>query len=418
MRRHISSGSAFDGRMILLAILLRCIAPGVLVARLPDLTPNGSCAVVMEDGSSPTVPLRRLANAEKEFYSITGCSQESFPPIQIVIHNSSSTRDRKPGLKVDSLEGGIPRIRLDLPDRDDPLAGQYLAIAFLLREYFGSSAPESGTPLPVYPEWVTRGLAPLLLSMETQRTPSGFLAGSAPPSLEGFLVEKVPPMENRTLVERYDALSSALVKAGFKGPGGAAAFRSWIGRADPKTPPKESPPPWILGWEMRSVERRWILLLAGASSASVGVVSILPADASFREYGQIMDPVREAGGIATLAKGKGGEFNVTRLSERLTALRLKSNPLVNPLLDRAIQLLSRARKLSEKKIRLEEEVIANLRADTESRIRSIGEYLDWYEAARVPVKSGLFDHLADPSSTTVRKGPVGRYLDAVEQRGW
>jgi hypothetical protein len=160
-----------------------------------------------------------------------------------------------------------------------------------------------------------------------------------------------------------------------------------------------------------------VLLVAGSSADSEKVTVIPSADATLREYRGIMDPVMSQG-LFTILRGKGGAFVATRLSERLTALRLKSNPLVIPLLDRTLLLLSRSGKLSEKKLRLEEQSIASLITEIESRIHSIGEYLDWYEAARVPVKSGLFDHLGDPSSSTVRKGPVGRYLDAVEQRGW
>lgn len=417
MRPHGSRGSVFPAYWVLAGTFLCLLTQPLRAAKAPLQTPAGTFALTMEDGLTASRHLRRLSDAEKAFHSITGFSQESFPPIQIVVHNSISTRFSKPSLQVDALEGGVPRIRLDLPDRDDPLAGQYLATALLLREYFGSTAPAPGSPLPVYPEWITRGLSPLLLSPGSLLSSSpSFLAKGSTPSLEGFLVEKVPPIENRTLLDRYDALSASLVKAAFAGTGGAAAFRTWVGRVD-ATADDKSIPPWIPGWEMRPVERRWILLLAGSSAASEGVAVIPTADAALHEYREIMDPVLHAGLFASL-RGKGGAFVATRLSERLSALRLKSNPLVIPLLDRTILLLGCSGKLSEKKMLMEEKSIISLITETESRTRSIGDYLDWYEAAQVPVKSGIFDHLADPSSTTVRKGPVGRYLDAVEARGW
>jgi hypothetical protein len=52
------------------------------------------------------------------------------------------------------------------------------------------------------------------------------------------------------------------------------------------------------------------------------------------------------------------------------------------------------------------------------RSQAIDAYLDWYEAAKVPVRSGLFDMFLKSPESPVQKGPVGRHLDDVETRGW
>jgi hypothetical protein len=106
------------------------------------------------------------------------------------------------------------------------------------------------------------------------------------------------------------------------------------------------------------------------------------------------------------------------LGERLTALRLQAHPLADPLLDGTIRLCATMMRLSEKKISSGEKSLSELRASTLARARAIEEYLDWYEAAKTPVRSGLFDNLLETRETSIRKGPVGRCLDAVEARGW
>ena len=89
-----------------------------------------------------------------------------------------------------------------------------------------------------------------------------------------------------------------------------------------------------------------------------------------------------------------------------------------PLLDETIQLCSRLRRLPENKITASQKAISDTRMETQKRFHSIDAYLDWFEATKLPVKSGLFDHALKESTQTVRKGPVGRYLDTIEARGW
>ena len=62
--------------------------------------------------------------------------------------------------------------------------------------------------------------------------------------------------------------------------------------------------------------------------------------------------------------------------------------------------------------------MAELRLAILQQSRAIDQYLDWYEAAKLPVWSGTFDKLLLNPDTVIKKGPVGRYLDAVETRGW
>jgi hypothetical protein len=87
-------------------------------------------------------------------------------------------------------------------------------------------------------------------------------------------------------------------------------------------------------------------------------------------------------------------------------------------MDQTLLLVGKAPKLPVKKIEAEEKRLAELREATVKQSIAIDQYLDWYEAAKLPARSGTFDKLLLNSDPGIKKGPVGRYLDAVEARGW
>jgi hypothetical protein len=89
-----------------------------------------------------------------------------------------------------------------------------------------------------------------------------------------------------------------------------------------------------------------------------------------------------------------------------------------PLIDSSLHLLSVIERQSLKKLTLEEKQITNLRNLILKQSHSIEDYLDWYEMTKAPGSSGLFDRYLVTPEMPVKKGPVGRYLDAIEERGW
>jgi hypothetical protein len=115
---------------------------------------------------------------------------------------------------------------------------------------------------------------------------------------------------------------------------------------------------------------------------------------------------------------KGADFMGQQLSERLSALQLRANPEAIPLLREAALLCGKLKHLSSKKINEQEKNLSLLRNEVLKRSRAIEAYLDWYEAAKLPISSGLFDHVIQAPESSVKKGPVGRYLDTLESRGW
>ena len=390
----------------------------------PAITGEGCFAWSTAKGCQSATDFgRMLDSGGKEFLLRTGFSQQAHPPVLVTLHPRTDIASALPLLKVDALEGGIPRISVDLREGEIRGEGQQLLIAaLLLREYYNGRAPVPGSRVPQFPAWVTRGMASLCFPAEEPfRIPSSYLKlkGGNPPTLEDFLIQRPPERSDPTISDLYDASAACLLKSGLSGSAGQAAFREWIGHDDQKQP-NHVPSRWVGGWEMRPVERRWLLLMAGSSADGDGGIRIQGAADSLKAYDSVMTGgIPEGSSIHSLAQDKkNGAYTLAKLTERLTALHLRANPLVLPLLDQTMILVAKSPKLPVKKIEAEEKRLAELRLAMLQQSRAIDEYLDWYEAAKLPVRSGTFDKLLLNPDTVIKKGPVGRYLDAVETRGW
>jgi hypothetical protein len=213
-------------------------------------------------------------------------------------------------------------------------------------------------------------------------------------------------------------MSAALLNAGLQGKGGGESFRKWIGHFDAHSPPQKIES-WPTDWPMQTVERRWLLNMAGMSGRGASATELLGVDETMTRYDALIQDIPTTDhSLALLKKAKGSEFIIQQLSDRLAALHLEANPLTLPLIDDTIKLCSKIKHFSTKKIADQERELSSLRQATLNRSHSISSYLDWYEAARLPIRSGLFDVLLATPDSSERKGPIGRAIDAVEQRGW
>ena len=422
----IGSGICFRRRIgIVPRIVFLVLIHNALAAQpLRVITPQGLFHLQCDDQVTARREERGLSAMEKRFYEVTGFEPQDYPPIVVLLHGHDSSPGL-PSLRVDSLEGGLPRIQIDLPEEDGPRFGiqdaAALSSAMLLRERYAGKAPDVGSTIPNIPSWLSHGLASLCIDGTAQKTiPVSYLQGGAPPGIEAFLVERPPDAENHLLSGNYDTRAATLLQAGLKGEG-RDVFRKWI-RGDDPNEKQDSIcrlSRWPSGWPMQRVEREWLLLMATSSHEEKSVTGMLDATESLRKYDAVAQPIpMDAVSFEKLRKERGTDFTFQEIHSRLSALRFKANPLVIPLIDSTMNLLKSPKHLSGKKLIENLSALALLRASIHKRSQEIDDYLDWYEAAKVPVRSGLFDVLLKSPPTTIRKGPVGRYLDAVENRGW
>ena len=408
--------------------MLLLIQHATVASPIGVTTPQGLLHLQCDDQESTRRVARWLSVIEKRFYELTGFEPQGFPPVLVVLQGRHSSGEEQPRLRVDSLEGGLPRIQIDLQREQGPhfglQSGRLLSSAILLRERYAGKAPQVGSSIPEIPLWLSHGLATLCSDGNTQKTIQvSYLQGGVPPGIEAFLVERPPDDANHLLEENYDRRAASLVQAGLKGDG-SAVFRKWI-RGDEANDAKKkhdsiaSLSRWPSGWPMQFVEREWLLLMASSSHEENSVTGVLNASESLRQYDAVAQSIpMDAVSFEKLRKERGADFTFQRINSRLGALRFQANPLVIPLIDSTMNLLKSPKHLSGKKLQESLSALTSLRVSTLKRSREINDYLDWYEAAKIPVPSGLFDALLKSPEPKLRKGPVGRYLDAVESRGW
>ena len=385
------------------------------------LTPDGAFTLFGSSSIATSRFSRILSEYEKQFYKITGYTPGEAPPIIIVIPDTGNDGLDNSTLRMDALEDGLPKIQINLsgnkPDKAN--ISYLLAQALLLREYYSTKAPTPGSHIAEFPTWLLHGLG-RLSDPESKPViiPSSYLHGAVSPSVEDLLAQKTPDDSNQELLDIYNAMSSSLLSAGLKGSDGGNAFRKWVGHFNPNFP-RQLPSCWPPDWSMKSVERRWLLLMAGMSGEDSEVVAQLGIRETLDRYDEILSEVTTLNhSLALMKKKKGADYLVQQLANRFAALRLQANPLTVPLLDETMLLCSKLRRLPEKKITLTEKALSDKRMEILKRSHSIDAYLDWFEATKLPMKSGLFENALKEPGLAIRKGPVGRYLDTIEARGW
>ena len=404
--------------------ILLLIQHATVASPIGVTTPQGLLHLQCDDQETVRREGRRFSEVEKRFYGLTGFEPQDYPPVLVLLHGHRSSVGL-PSLRVDSLEGGLPRIQIDLPKDEGSRFGIQSAVvlssAILLRERYAGKAPVVGSSIPDIPPWLSHALASFCFDESAQSTiPVSYLQGGAPPGIEAFLVERPPDAENRLLLGNYDKRAAALLQAGLKGKG-SDIFRKWI-RAESSKEKHDAVSPlsrWPSGWPMQRVEREWLLIMATSYQEEKSVAGLLKATESLHKYNSVARLIpMEADSFGKFCKEKGVDFTFQQINSRLSALRFQANPLVIPVIDLTMNLLKSPKHLSGKKLNESLFELTSLRASILRRSEEITAYLDWYEAAKVPVRSGLFDELLKSPSTTINKGPVGRYLDVVEKRGW
>ena len=422
----IGTGACFQIRngLVLRVAFLALIQHALAVQPLGVNTPQGLLRLQCEDQETARREGRRFCEVEKRFYEITGFEPQDYPPVVVLLHGHKSSV-KIPSLRVDSLEGGLLRIQIDLPEEEGARLGiqaaEVLSSAMLLRERYEGKSPVVGAPIPDIPSWLSHGLASLCIDDKAPKTTLvSYLQGGAPPGIEAFLIERPPDVESCLLGENYNTRAAALLQAGLKGKG-SDVFRKWI-RGDSSKEKHDSISTlsrWPSGWPMQRVEREWLLMMATSYQAGKSLAGILNATESLRKYDAVARLIpMDAGSFVKFRKERGSDFTFQQINSRLSALRFQANPIVIPLIDSTMTLCKSLKNPSGKKLNETLLALTSLRASILKRSDEINAYLDWYEAAKVPVRSGLFDELLKSPLTTISKGPVGRHLDAVENRVW
>ncbi len=359
-------------------------------------------------------------------------------PIVIAIEPASVARPEEPPARVRLVES-LPgfKVAIDVKIGDDPSAVhlQRQIIRALYLEYaYRQVGVKGGMAFREAPWWVIEGTIELMRQRETGANSDLFkrlIETNKLPPIESFLAER--PEDMGATVRAVDqALAGCLVQLLVAQPNGRACFSRFI-RAWPRSDgdpvallKKEFP---TLVTDEAALQKWWTLNLARFAAANRH--QGLTAEETEKQLTPLLSiefPVGKSGEKKTFGIGDFGQYlqlpaSRPALTERHTsiiALSTRANALYRPVLaeyEQAYALLvkGKARGVRERLTRVEQ-----YRATVLRRTVEIADYLNWFEATQMGVRSNTFDEYlktANEVSEQEKKpsGPVARYLDELER---
>jgi hypothetical protein len=329
------------------------------------------------------------------------------------------------------------KIEIDVRIGDDPAAvnlQKHFLRALLLEYAYRGVTVKGGGEVVEAPWWVLEGL----IEMERRREAGvdsdlfrRLVETNHLPPIESFLLEK-PEALGPTALAVDRALSMCLLQMLVEQPGGHAALdhlvRDW--------PQSNGYIMALLAREFPAVAgntqtlQKWWTVNLGRYAASDRYKG-MTTDATDKALGQTLQiefVTNKAGDKRTYAVGDYQEFmklpgsraTLAARHREILDLSTRANALLEPVVsdyEQIFSLLSRGKThgLRDRIARAEQ-----YRAFALHRISDIGDYLNWFEATQSKSSSGTFDNYlktANEISEEDRKakGPIGRYLDELEQ---
>jgi hypothetical protein len=338
-------------------------------------------------------------------------------------------------LLVDTPAG--QKIEINVKIGDDPAAvnlQKYLVRALLLEYAYRGRPVKGGTEYVEAPWWVVEGLIEMERRRETGIDTGLFqrlVETNHLPPLESFLMEK-PEALGPTALEVDRALAMGLLQMLIDQPGGhenlARLVRAW--------PRSNGDPMAVLASEFPAVagnrdtlQKWWTVNLARfAAEDRYQALTVAETDKALAELLQMQLAASKTGEKKPFAVSDFAQYmkfpaNRDALAGRHTeiiALSTRANALMRPVVkeyEEIFALLARG-KTHGVKDRLAK--VEAYRAVVLKRTSDIADYLNWWETTQMKSRSGEFDDFLKAANEISeedrkQKGPIGRYLDELEQ---
>ncbi len=363
-------------------------------------------------------------------------------PVVIELRRDLANDARRPASTVamSEIEEGFKievQVGLERDPRETQLQQQIVRAILLEFAYRDSpNAVRAGTPYLEPPAWLVAGLAQTLQSRQNDDDASVFrslIAGGKLPSLPELLNQKFDRLDS-TSRQLYRMYAMSLVHLLIERPEGRASIAKIL-RALPEGEDatagvmKAFP---ILAGEGKSVEKWWALGVArlsatdrykGFSMAETErkLVPLLSLELTSGKSGAARK--FELGEFKTYLKNPASRTLLKQTATALSALGATAHPLFRPIIYE-YQLI--ASNLARGKTR---RITARLNAATKYRelvlqkMDQIADYMNWFEATRVPTRSTAFDdYLKSARDLTAtdtgvrRDDAISRYLDQMSEQ--
>lgn len=422
--------------------LAALVAAGSMTARAIDLRARSESGTKQFIVYSDDVRLRqRVASFAEEVKGdvrrLVGANDLWKAPVVITLARATTMDQGEPPvrLRLAETQPGF-KIEIQVKIGDDPAAidlHRVLLRAILLEYSYRRTGIAAGQKIVEPPWWIIEGLYEMARRRDQGADSSLFrrmVETNKLPPIERFLAEKPDELGPTPLaVDR--ALAMCLLELLVEQPDGpshlAELLRDW--------PQSDGNPAALLARNFPAIGsgpilQKWWTLSLARFAAEDRYQGFTPEETekALASLLQLEMTINKQGEKKTFALADFAEYLKLPVSREILAARhteivtlsTRANLLYRPILadyEEIFALLARGktRGLQDRLAKAED-----YRQRTVRRTADIADYLNWFEATQMKSRSGVFDNYlktAEEISEQERKqkGPIGRYLDELEQ---
>ena len=359
-------------------------------------------------------------------------------PIVVTLERSSTMDLTAPPATlrfVDTPAGS--KIEINVKIGDDPSTvnlQKHLLQALLLEYAYRQEPPAAGAQFIEAPWWVVEGL------IETERRRDAgidsdlfrrLVESDHLPPLEDFLMEK-PERLGATALAIDRALAMGLLQMLLDQGGGhqnlARLVRDW--------PKSNGDPMGVLTKDFpdvasnrQTLQKWWTVNLARFAAADrFEGLSVPGTDKALTELLSVDVVIDKAGQKKTFAVADFAQFAKFKTSRaamaarhvQVLALSTRANALMRPVISEYEQIFALLARGKTHGLRERLAKVEQYRALVLKRTSDIADYLNWWEATQMQSRNGTFDSYLRAANEISEedkkdKGPIGAYLDQMEQ---
>jgi hypothetical protein len=402
-----------------------------------ERTDSGQFTIYCEDAQMRRQVASFAARTKSNLLALLGESDAWKRPIVITIQLDTAPNPAEPPATlrlVDSVVGMKIEVvvRLGREPLDVNLPQHLIRAVLLEYMYRGSGLKEDGNYAEP-PWWFVEGAAELLRRRDGGAEPRFFrslIETNKLPPIESFLAEK-PDELGPTALAVDRALALCLVQLLLEQTDGrrqlASLLRTWPeGNGDSLAALAHEFPAFRGG--APALQKWWTLNLAHAASAD-RFLPLASGDTD-RQIAALLefDIPQKDGSSRHFAIENFTEYLKMPMSRpvlaaqrgALVALSVRANVLLRPVLAEYEECLAQLSRGKTRGIRDRLEHASRMRAAVGRRAGEIADYLNWFEATQMGVRSTTFDNYLKTANEVSaqeknRRAPIAQYLDQLER---
>ena len=359
-------------------------------------------------------------------------------PVVISLRKADSTAPDQPNSQVQlyEVEGGTRKVEIDIVLGGDLAAARFqyqLVKAILFEMEYRGKPVGKDIPYVEPPRWLVEGFSVYLQNRGADTDVDVYrilLEKNHLPPIADFLSQD-PSDLNAASLKLYQAYSTSLLRLVKGLPNGRACLASYIkdlplGKDAPTADLMKHFPP--LGGSRESLEKWWTLSMANISASDrYSGLSLEDTEERLVALLKIAVPINKKGETKVFTIEEFKDFvklpaarpALADAAINLQALTSRSNPLYRPIVAEYQTVIGELQRGKVKKTEKRLKAMAQYRELVLHRMDQIADYMNWFEATKMVLRSNSFDDYMKTanqlsSDASKRDDGISRYLDSIE----